>query len=244
MKRIMIVGAVALLVSLGAGALAMVMPGREGPPPEGTGGRQPFHPPGHELKDIEQAYEKELRAAQEQIAESRRVLDENTSRLREIWDQAREASGADARADLRPEFEGLVKENSRLEIEVAELKVKVAEMGLKLAMERLVQARVSLREAQIKLHRRERWLEGDWGDRLRRGPYEPRRDRPADAPTADQPSSNGPAADEPAADQPSDDKPSDDKPSDEEPSDDEPAVDQPAANEQDASRDEPAVQAH
>ena len=202
MKRIRIVGAVVLLMGAGAVAVGMVLA------------------PGHDLKEIERAYEKELRAAQEQIAKSRSVLDENSSRLHELWEQALAIESAEKRAELRPEFEQLVRENSRLEIEIAELEVKVAEMGLKLAMERLVQARVSLREAQIKLHRRERWLEGDWGDRLRRGRFGPRRDRPADTPTTDQPSSDGPA--------------------DGKPESDEAAADESATDEQDAPKDDPA----
>jgi len=172
MKRIMIVGAVLLVMVIGAVAVGMVLA------------------PGQNLKDIEQAYEKELQAAQEQIAKSRRVLEKNSVRLHEIWYEASEAAGPDERAKLRPEFERLVRENSRLEIEIATLEVNVAELGLKVAIERLVQARVSLREAQIKQHRRERWLERDWGERLRRGwPGHPRT-RSTDQPATDEPATD------------------------------------------------------
>jgi hypothetical protein len=200
MKRIMIVGAVLFLMGLSGIALGMVLA------------------PDHTLKEAEQAYEKELRAARQQIAAARLILDENTRRLHELWEQARTTESAQERAALRPELERLVKKNSELEIKIAELEVKVAEMGLKLAMERLVQARVSLREAQIKLHRRERWLRGDRGDWFRRGPGRPWRG-PRTEPTADVPMTEEPAADERPADQP--------------------ASDEPASNEQDPPTDKP-----
>jgi hypothetical protein len=168
MKRIRIIGAVVLSLGAGAAAVGMVLA------------------PGHDLKEFEQAYEKELRAAQEQTAASRSVLEKNGARLHEIWYEASEAASPDERKKLRPEFERLIRERSRLEIEIATLQVNVAELGLKVATERLVQARVSLREAQIKQHRRERWLEGDRDNWHRRGwPGHPPT-RPADEPAADE----------------------------------------------------------
>jgi hypothetical protein len=191
MKRIATVGALVGALVLAA-VVAAQGPGRgprqrdtDPPPPGGGGPGGPPREPGMnpELSRLESEYADQVRQAHKEIAEQRRKLDENMESVRTLLGRMRGAT-AEERQQLRPEIERLVRETTDLEVQIAQRQLDVAQQGLTLAIERLVEAKVALREAQIKKARRDAWLRGDWGRRMRE--HGPDRDRERTERGADQ----------------------------------------------------------
>jgi hypothetical protein len=144
----------------------------------GPGERVPYGPPGgfHALRgaeakldQLDRAYAQELRQARAEIADLHRKLDENAQQLRALWEQAKAAETPEQREALRPEFQRLATERGQIELKIAERQAELAQKGFEIALERLVQAQVQLNETRIKVERRGRLLEGEWGQRPREG---------------------------------------------------------------------------
>ena len=146
MKRIMIAGAVVLLIGVGAVAVGMVLA------------------PARDLEELEQAYEKELLAAQEQIAEARealiresqdpdvvRGLSEGRSGLESLMvERIAQTASLKVKADrLRTQLrdaESEIDKINRDEVELAQLqrKVDLASVNYHTYAEKLEQARIDL----------------------------------------------------------------------------------------------------